>query len=214
MSEQPIITDERGHERHPAFGTVNVNRVSATPGGVLFDSDLKHQHYVTLTINTASRQRVHGHDYIHPERHLIEIAMSEAQWAQLVSSVNGLSTPVTLSYIAGEGSVPEIPYEPRLGVSQAEVRSAAHEAFAKAKEALDAYEAHKTVANLRHLRAVLANAEGNIEFVAETLSRHAENVSTKARADIEAMINAAASNEGIVPLSAAAMMPETTELEK
>lgn len=191
--------DEYGAETHPAFGSIGASRVQST-GTVLFDSDVRHQHYVVVHFSTAKRTRDLKHDHIYPDRQMVEVAMSEAQWASFVSSMNvGAGVPCTITARPGEPNVPGMPYAPRLAESMDEVRGAAHEALAAVREAFSAYKAHKTAANLRDLEIRLQNAEPNISFAATSLNEHAENVVQKARADIEAMVVAKARQLGLDP---------------
>lgn len=189
---EPIVTNEKGDETHPAFGMAHINRVSSTPGAVLFDSELRHQHYISLTVSRATRKRDLKRDWIHGGRDIIKIAMSEAQWAQLVTSTNSEGTPVTLIRTETDDFVPDLPYEPRMAVQLDEVRKATEEVLVHIRTALDAYEAHPTKAGLRSLRAALENASRNTVYTAKALSEHVENTVTRARADIEAMVSFAA----------------------
>lgn len=184
---QPVGTDERGYEVHPAFGMARAARVSSTPGAVLFDSELRHQHYVILSISGAERKRDLKRDWIHSTKRVVEIAMSEAQWAQLVSSMNTEGTPVTLTDIGSE-QLPQLPYEPRMAVQMDEVKKAVAEQLSHIQEALAAYEARPTKAGLRSLRFAVENTPNNVAFAAEALAEHVENTVTRAKADIEAMV--------------------------
>lgn len=184
----------RGDEEHPAFGMISAVRMSSTPGASLFDSDLRHNRTVRVTIHTATRKRELKHDFIHPERQIVEAEMSEAQWAAFVSSVGTSGVPVTLRHVAGQGHLPEIPFEPRLALSMAEVHSAAEAAFARIREAqaeVDRLAKTGTAKEKReaanHLRNVIGGATSNVDYATSQLTKHAENVVTKARADIEAM---------------------------
>ena len=193
------VRNERGDEEHPAWGLIGASRVTSTPGAVLFDSDVKHQHYVTVRLSTVSRRRDLHRDWLYPEREIVEVAMSEAQWASFVSSMNaGQGVPCTWLHRDRE-QMPEMPFEPRLAESMDEVRGAADEAAAQVAEAFAAYKAQKNVGNLRHLEAMIANMPANITFAAKSLNEHAENVVQRARADIEAMVVAKAESLGIEP---------------
>lgn len=195
-----VSENERGDEVHPAFGMIQANRVSQGPtGAVLFDSDVQHHHYVTLKIMGATRKRDLHRDWIHESGQYIEVAMSEAQWAGLISSMNTTGTPCTLRWLRGEGQVPGLSMGSRLDKSHEEVRTAADDAMAKVKEARDTYEAHKTAKNLRDLHYAIENLPSTLEFAAKSLSEHAETVVQKTRADMEAMVYAAAEQAGVAP---------------
>lgn len=217
MTEQEPTQNEHGDEVHPAFAMINVNRVSSSGGGVsLFDSEVRHQHFVTLRISAASRKRDLSRDWIHGESApFIEIAMSEAQWASVVSSLNSQGTPVTRTWDKSEGGhLPDIPFSPRLAISIDETRDAAKRMFTNAKEALARVEERPTKANIRALRIALEGAEPNVTYAARTLAEHAENTVQKAKADVEAMIDYRARQLGLDPHTISLEVAGPKELEQ
>jgi hypothetical protein len=193
---EPIQSEKsaRGtRDTHPAFGVIQANRVSSSPPGqVLFDSDIRHQHFVKLTISEADRERDLNHDWVYEGKTLIEVWMSEAQWAQMVSSMNSSPTSVTLRRRETEHDLPGLPFDSRLELSHTETRNAAHRMMEGVKEAMAAYKENKSAQNLRLLEAAIRNSEANVEFAAESLTEHSETVVAKARTDIEAFVSAAA----------------------
>lgn len=210
MSKHDIVeptVDQYGSDTHPAFGQISASRGSYSgQGAILFDSDVRHQHTVTITVTEATRQRSNGHDYIHGgTKRLIEVEMSEAQWASFVSSMNTSGVPCTLKATETQWNIPGLPYAPRLAQSMAEVKEAADRLMVEIKAARDAYEkaladkAPAAVRNeaLRKLHFTIENAEANANLAAKKLAEHAENVVQKARADIEAMVGAEATRLGL-----------------
>jgi hypothetical protein len=193
---EPIKTEEtkRGtRQTHPAFGVIQANRVSSSPPGqVLFGSDIRHQHFVTLTISEADRERDLNRDWVYGGRTITEVWMSEAQWAQMVSSMNAGTTEVTIRRREGDYDIPGLPFDSRLELSHTETRNAAHRMMEEVKEAMAAYKEKKSAENLRRLEAAIRNSEANVEFAAKSLTEHSETVVAKARADIEAFVTAAA----------------------
>lgn len=193
----PPTIDEHGDEVHPAFAMAQVHRISSTPGAVLFDSDIKHGEIIRLTVTRATRARSLHRDWIHSgTKTVVEVDMSMAQWAGLVSSMGTSGVPVTIRATEGDWSVPGLPYDPRLAHSVAEVKEGAHKTFDAIKEALAEYEAviaakggaKERRAALSKLHHTVQNTAGNLAFAAESLSEHTENVVQKARADLEAMV--------------------------
>lgn len=183
----------RDYEGHPAWGMIGAFRTSVSPpGAALFDSDIRHQHTVMVRIEHAERKRDLHSDWIMATGpRIIEIEMSEAQWASFISSMNTSGVPCTLRSIEGK-DVPRVDYAPRLEQSMLETRRAADEAFGDIQDAMAAVEAaspgkERTEA-MRTLRARIENAPANVEFAGRSLAEHAENVVSKARADIEAMV--------------------------
>lgn len=202
---EPTI-DEYGAENHPAWIVVGAYRTSASPpGAVLFDSDIRHQHVVTVKVSRAHRRRDLHRDWIGGGREIIEFQMSEAQWASFVSSMNSSGVPATLLW--HEEPVPGMAYDPRLAHSMEEVRDAATKAQEEVAVAFAAYKEHKTVGNLRTLEARINNLPANLRFAAEQLTEHAENVVQRAKADIEAFVVDKARQLGI-EASDVALPPE------
>lgn len=187
-------------ESHPAWGLVSAHRVSSTPGVVLFDSDIRHGHYVVVTVKRATRDRSLHRDWIHdtgPD--LIEIAMSEAQWASFVSSTNTSGVPCTIRATETQRNVDGLLFEPRLRESMDEVSGTAEKIRQRLDAAVAAVEEKPTKANIRALRLAMEGVSANMEFAAKSLSEHSENVVQKARADIEAMVYQHAERLGLDP---------------
>lgn len=205
--------DEYGHEQHPAWVLVGASRVSHTPpGAVLFDSDIRHQHYVTVRVKRARRKRDLNHDFKSGRETIVEFAMSEAQWASFVSSMNtGDGVPATLEWDAtlDNPDVPGMSFAPRLQVSMDEVHGAASRAQRIVQEAFEAYAEKKSAENLRTLKYAIENMTANIDFAASSLSEHAENVVQRARADVEAFVLQKARQLGIDPADVGGI-PELT----
>lgn len=194
---------DNGYESHPAWVLIGASRVSQSPPGqALFDSDIRHQHYVVVTLKRAERKRDLNHDWKHGRETIVEVAMSEAQWASFVSSMNtGDGVPATLQWDATQENpmVPGVPYAPRLQVSMEEVHGAAWKAQKKVEDAFAAYKEKKSAANLRDLEIAIGHMTPNMDFAARSLSEHAENVVQRARADIESFVVAKAKQLGLDP---------------
>lgn len=186
------------YESHPSFGVVTVNRTSiGGPGTPLFQSDLKHHDTIRLVIHTAERKRDLNHDYVHPRNHLVEIEMSLAQWASVISSQGiGSGTPVTLRYIAGQGRIEEPPFAPRIQESIKEVEGATEKLLAKITQdflvltdAIETKRGAKAVNEaLRVLKFAIANAKDNSSFAVQSMANAAEKLVNNAKADIESAV--------------------------
>lgn len=181
-------------EKHPSFGAIVVNRVSST-GTHLFDSELSHHDYVSLSIHEAERKRRHSSDWIHPTTEIIEVAMSMAQWAQVVSSFGiGGGTPVTIVHRDGQ-RVEEPKFEARMELSTKEIREAAQrqteevqKAFQKVVDLRASGGGKRAVDEaMRSLGLTIGNIPSNMQFVNDQMQRHVESVTTKAKADLEAI---------------------------
>jgi hypothetical protein len=191
---KPTI-DEYGAEVHPSFGVVRVTRPQCNPPRRLFDSSIGHREYVHLEIARATRRRELHHDWIHSgARTLIEIKMTLTQWGALVSSFgHGSGTPVTISSV-DMVQQPEAAHESRLTQTAAEVAEASEQATSQvvaAAQRVDSAFAAKAGRRemgdaIKGLMSTLENLPSNMKFTADSLTRHAEDVVSKAKADIEA----------------------------
>lgn len=88
--------------KHPSFGNIQLTRRS---GGnkTVFGSGAKYRTTVVLKISTAYYTRKLSYDWIAPAKNLVEVEMSEAQFAQFImSSGVGEGTPCTIKYITGQ----------------------------------------------------------------------------------------------------------------
>lgn len=189
-----IRIDEHGDETHESWLLIHANRMHGSTR--LFGSEITHQQCITVTISRCSRKRDLNRDWLHSTKQLLEMWMSEAQWGAFVSSFHGTGVPATLTYLTGEGMVPQqAAVDSRLDKSLAEVRNAADKSLEEIKasygKVMEAFETGgKKVQReaLRDLGIRLGNAPSNMTFAARSLQEHVENVVTKARADIEGMV--------------------------
>lgn len=186
---------------HPSFGALEISRVSGD--AELYMSPHRHQHYITLRIMSATFSRD-----LHEDRHFatgrlpyVEVAMSEAQWAHAISSLNmGGGTPCTITrrWAHMEGFERVAP-PPRHVATRSEfddeLKEQVREALALVEEAM------KTVADmmagkapnkgqLKELRDKLrtAHQQGgvNLEFTLQQFERAMDRATQSAKADIEA----------------------------
>jgi hypothetical protein len=206
----PVVSAD-GDERHPAFGVIGISRIHATPGEVLFASDVQHPEYIRVQVHEASRKRRLKRDWVHPGPLVCEVSMSLAQFASFVASGGTGNVPCTIEYAgSGEhepGHRPGLLPASRLALTTGEARAAAQSAFRDIEQAFRNYEqalADKKPAAERRsalgwLRAAILNAVPNVAYATRALDEHAEDVVEKSRADIEAMVAQAAQRLSISP---------------
>lgn len=99
------MTETNLPKKHPAYGAITVTRTSqGGKGKALFRSPFRHGHYITLRIHAAELERSYGRDWHHGEnKSYIEVALSETQFSQLLSSHSiGEGVPCTICYLGNE----------------------------------------------------------------------------------------------------------------
>ncbi len=219
IHSEPILSPSEGtRDSHPAFAVATVSRGHGTPR-TLFQSDLQHNETITFRVLTAERDRSLHRDWVYPRETLVEVEMSLAQWGSLVSSMGlGSGVPVTLRSRESERSVAGLPFEPRIKENLRETREAVSELVSDIDSALTALEeAVESKAGVRAvrerlntLRSRVNNAPSNAAFAVKSLKAAAEDVTSQARADIEAQILTA---QVIVGGQASIDSPSTQALE-
>jgi hypothetical protein len=113
--ENPVTVETTGPQAgtrttHPCFAQIRASRVNGLTN--LYDSDFQHNHFVSISIYRSELDRHLNRDWHHSRDELIEVNLSEAQWATFVSSMNvGCGVPCTLSYLHGK-FVPQLPDTP------------------------------------------------------------------------------------------------------
>ena len=87
---------------HESYGTIVVTRMQSGKEHPLFGSSIQHRNTIRLEIRQAGISRTLSTDFIHPGKQIIEVEMSQSQWAEMVSSIGiGEGTPCTIRHLSG-----------------------------------------------------------------------------------------------------------------
>lgn len=176
---------------HPAFGQIMVSRVSGITN--LYGSDFKHHSYVVIRIARSELHRSLSRDWFHSRERLIEVALSEAQWATFVSAFNvGEGVPCTIERINNTG-VPGIPHRDE---SQ-EYKTEANQAMQDSLNDLKALRADiventaglskaKQAALLERVEKSIRSLSQTLPFIADSFAEHMENRVEKAKVEVNA----------------------------
>ena len=207
--EQPTIERDDGPihdttERHPAYAQIGASRVSGRT--YLYGSDFEHQHYVTISIHKSELHRGLSNDWPHAGEEYIEVALSEAQWASFVSSMNtGGGVQCTLNHLHGRG-VPQIPEAPnRQHQFKMEAGDRLDLAMNELKELRKGIENSKLSGLakkdlLRNLNCAEANFRDNLGFVAEQFGEHIETVTERAKIEVNAYVQSVIIRAGLTAI--------------
>jgi hypothetical protein len=98
---------------HPAWGMASFCRVQGL--ATLFGSAIDHRHYIVFrvgrahkSVSDAGEEQIFGNNI---RGELVEIAMSEAQFGQLIGSMNTSGAPCTIEHVGGVRQPPCPPDE-------------------------------------------------------------------------------------------------------
>jgi hypothetical protein len=204
-------------ETHPAYGMIAVGRAQST-GHALAGSDFIHHGYMSLRIAPAMLDRGLSSDHWHTSgRRYIEVALSYAQWATLVSAINlGDGVPCTVEWVDDCGvespEIPGIEHQPSMRRSQLndEVIETLRDALTK----IDAIRAKVPAARQRELDLVKQEIESNLPFVARSFDEHAEETIEKAKIEAEAYLTGALIRAGMSSLGGSPITLESGDDER
>jgi hypothetical protein len=224
MSKQkPTVSESNGIQElnHPAFGTIEVTRPTSSPGTTLFGSDLRHSHYIRVSISTASVSRSLSSDWIHPEEQILTFNLSEAQWAKFVSGAGrSLATPITLERVTTGplSKVPAIEYpeETRKDTFDREFRNKLKEALDDVRvltERLEELSQGKSVSKVAlkevttKLKTVSGNLPSNLAFAVEQFKELTESIAEEAKAEVEAYAEQVILSKGLQSMTQQPTLP-------
>lgn len=216
---EPVTTEETRNNskdtyqrvNHPSFAQIQVSRIKGHK--VLYSSDFNSHNYIALCIRKSEMIRDLSHDWHHEKEEYIEVAMSEAQWATLVSSLNSQGVPCTLTYLMGE-TIDRLP-EPTNRINQfgSELSKHLGDAVQQLTEAIElvnmlGLSKAKTQALLVLLSKAQADIKSNAQFVEESFNEHMENQVEKAKCGANAYLYHAVQRAGLDALALGVEAPE------
>jgi hypothetical protein len=193
-------------ERHPAYAQIAASRYSG--GTRLYGSDFEHHNFMVVTIRRSKLQRGLAHDWPMAQDELIEVAMSESQWAAFVSTPNsGMGTQCTIRFYKPEGQIP--------GIVDQRQRSEhftleAQERIADVVKRIDNLD--KVIDGLKcsqkqkdELRKETYFArqqiESNLPYVARTFGEHMEKTVDRAKTEVHAYVENVIRRAGVEALT-------------
>lgn len=98
-------------EQHPSYGILQISRCTSSVPKNVFGSSIKHTNTIRMQLSKAYVRRDLSNDFYMTDDHIVEIEMSESQFAEMICSMNmGSGTPVTITWLRGEGMIEQCPY--------------------------------------------------------------------------------------------------------
>jgi hypothetical protein len=183
--------DDRTIYEHPAFGQVEVSRVSGYVP--LYASDFKHQHFIAIRVHHSKMERSLSRDWHFTDRiPIVEFYLSEHQWAAFVSSVGiGGGVPCTIRQTEKDGGIPGLEHRDEAHDYSDEVKERLFRATEGVRAALREVDEMnlpkaKAARLKRGIEVALRNIEENIPFVAKSFDEHMETRVEKAKSEIAA----------------------------
>ncbi len=186
---------EKDTETHESFGTMVVTRSINGSDVQLFGSSIKHSSTVSMSISKADRNRHLSRDWIHPTDEIIEIEMSQAQFADMITSAGlGGGTPVTIRKIQGKRTEPvpgtsvrqKFSREFDKSVSDLKAQLESLENIAKDVLTKSTSKKEERESLLREINRLSREVSSNIPYIAKSFNESIDKVVGEARQEIEA----------------------------
>lgn len=193
-------------ESHEAYGMITAARVQGNT--TLFGVDYPQMHYIELTISRGEIQRDLSEDNFYSGEQLIRVAMSEVQWARMISSMNTQGVPCTLHrYRIGEYVGASMPKETadksklfaqEVARTAKEASSSMDDAVAMLTKMLSGSTIKKSDANslLGYLNAAKRHLEANLPFVVQQAEEAIETAVESGKAEVTAHVDFTMSSLG------------------
>jgi ElaB/YqjD/DUF883 family membrane-anchored ribosome-binding protein len=212
--EQTSLDNTR--ESHPAYGAISISRVSGRAH--LFGSEIDHMPFISLRVKEASRVIDGPREFLSGGKELIEVYMTESQFAQMITQPNhGDGVSCTLHKVQGDPDWGTTTYNPRPDPPLPEKftekfhavvgkrASSITESLKKAQEAANSLfkgDSKPTKANLKDLQDRIDSAvrqmESNMPYVLEELSEGIEKKMSKAITEFETYVAQSLQAKGLV----------------
>jgi hypothetical protein len=197
---------------HPSFGSMTITRYTGFGGdGHLFGSDITHDNGISISLYESEYSRKLNHDYIRPSRKITEIHMSSTQWAEFITTGinNGGSTPCTINYRQGMGTIANATPMNKLEVIESEIDENVDKAvqfIEDVKGRLDDLLDEKTITK-KKLREVIGHLgdiqhmKSNMQFIKDQAKETVQRMATEAKANVEAFVEHKNRQTGLEALS-------------
>lgn len=182
--------------KHPSFGMLSFNR---THGGHsnLFGSSIQHNDTIHMVLREGVVTRGLNDDWYVGEDEILEVEMSQSQFAELITSMNvGTGTPCTIKYLRGKGRINEADFINKRQQITNEFKESMNERMSDAKEFYDEVKelfiTKKSIGKgdremiLRRLANVTQGMESSSKFIFDQFQNQIDKTITEAKGEIEA----------------------------
>lgn len=203
--ETPEIRHLRVPKEHPSYGMVSISKVQSSHPRSCFGSPLLHRGTVRLYIHKAELKRSLHEDRFFAKERIMELEMTTAQFAEMLTSPNTQGTPVTI--IAREGETQEpCPFVSKIEQFESELRGKIQKITQEANTSMETLntlvqdsklskkEKEHIAGKLRMLRQ---EVESNLPFLFQQMAEEMGNVIQNAKTEILNYHNESAKAKGL-----------------
>ena len=188
--------DEKKVIKHSSFGNLSISR---SFGGQrhLYGSSIEHSNFITLKISHCELHRELKHDWYHATAPIVEVTMSQAQFAEAITSLNmGDGVPVTINYTEKDGMAEITPFESKYDTFKEEFSYHIDEINKETKnirnDIAKIFEEKKSIGKadraeiLSKLDMIIQEMGSNTKFIQKQFHEQMDKTVVEAKAEIEA----------------------------
>lgn len=205
-------------ETHPSFAMASLTRWTSGGGRSFFGSAVEPHAGVSLSIHMSEKHRNLSNHWYHATGEIVEINMTEAQFAQMITSFNiGGGVPVTLSHISKsvvaqlpDGIIPECPevserklIDTEFKEDMSQLMHDVEKLVARAKTFQDKPTINK--ADRKEFASIaeqiLHAVKSNVPFVQQQFNEALDKTVTHAKADVDAFVSNLMRQAGVEALA-------------
>lgn len=207
-------------EKHESFGLLQISRQTSmgrvgsdyAVGSNLYGSDILHNHLIALRIHRGERHRSLNRDSNQARvEGIIEVVMSEVQFAQAITSMNmGSGVPCTITRLLGE-QMDDCPERTKMQEVHKEFKDKMSKIGRKITELAGDVETvlgekgplkagdKKALAN--KMATLLQDIESNVPFMATQFSETMDSIVAEAKGEVEAYVTGTIQRAGLKAMS-------------
>lgn len=207
---------------HESYGMLSFTNTTSSKGINLFGSSIKCSNYITMKINIAEDTRGMNENWFYPKKCIMEVQLSPAQFAEAISTMNTVGTPVTLTNIMGKRME-----KPPENENMMDLQDELHETISKLSARIDVLNKYANILRnqkgglkvgeknelLNGINSVTQQLKSNIPFLGEQVARQMNKTVHQAKCEVDSFITGLANKLGMKALKDKFSMNKTNQIE-
>lgn len=207
--------DDFKKETHESYGMLQFLR---TNGGntSLFGSSIQHNHTIRMRLKHGEVQRGLNTDWYHANGEIVDVEMSQTQFAELISSLNcGSGVPVTIRHLNGKRmedcifTNKRIQFEEEFSEKMKKISAGLKKLTEQSKEILKDKK-NVTIAERKTILNQISNLESeigsNIPFMSSMFNEQMDKTVTEAKGEVDAFVSGKINQLGLEKLEELKML--------
>lgn len=193
MAEMKLIREDQFGKvyEHESFGVISFGRFSGGDNA-FFGSSITHHHGgVSLVISHAELHRSLNRDSYFDKETIIRVEMTNTQFADAITSFHeGMGTPVTIKYIAGEGRKDTAPFQSKVVEFNEEFKDTMEEIASNFDKVIALAKQTKAQVRLqKEIEGLKQRMRSNFPFITTQFTEQMAKTVTEAKGEVESFFN-------------------------